>query len=64
MKSGPLYSVGTSSDMETLVSIVSFKDEEWGSSLVCLVVRILGFHCRGPGSIPGQGTEIPRGVAK
>ena len=23
-----------------------------------LVVRILGFHCRGLGSIPGQGTEI------
>ena len=25
-----------------------------------LVVRILGFHCHGPGSIPGQGTEIPQ----
>ena len=25
-----------------------------------LVVRILGFHCRGKGSIPGQGTEIPQ----
>ena len=24
----------------------------------CLVVRIPGFHCYGPGSIPGQGTEI------
>ena len=23
-----------------------------------LVVRIPGFHCHGPGSIPGQGTEI------
>ena len=23
-----------------------------------LVVRILGFHCCGPGSIPGRGTEI------
>ena len=23
----------------------------------CLVVRILGFHCRGPGLISGQGTE-------
>ena len=23
-----------------------------------LLVRILGFHCRGPGSIPGQETEI------
>ena len=22
-----------------------------------LVVRILGFHCHSPGSIPGQGTE-------
>ena len=25
-----------------------------------LVVRIPGSHCRGPDSIPGQGTEIPR----
>ena len=24
-----------------------------------LVVRIPGFHCRGPGSIPGRGIEIP-----
>ena len=24
------------------------------------VVRILGLHCRGLGSIPGQGTEIPQ----
>ena len=23
-----------------------------------LVVKILGFHCRGPSSIPGRGTEI------
>ena len=23
-----------------------------------LVIRILGFHCLGPGSVPGQGTEI------
>ena len=26
------------------------------------MVRILGFHCRGPGSIPGQGNEIPQAV--
>ena len=25
-----------------------------------LVVRILGFHCRGLGSVPGWGTEIPQ----
>ena len=25
-----------------------------------LVVRIPGFHCRGPGSILGQRTEIPQ----
>ena len=25
-----------------------------------LMVRILGFHCGGLGSIPGQGTEIPQ----
>ena len=24
-----------------------------------LVVRILGFHCCGLGSVPGRGTEIP-----
>ena len=24
------------------------------------MVRILSFHCRGPGSIPGRGTEIPQ----
>ena len=23
-----------------------------------LVITILGFHCRGPGSVPGWGTEI------
>ena len=23
-----------------------------------LVVRNLGFHCQGPGSIPGRGTKI------
>ena len=31
------------------------------------MVRIPGFHCPGPGSIPGRGTEIPyklHGVAK
>ena len=27
--------------------------------LGCLVVRILGFHCHGLGSVPGQGAEIP-----
>ena len=25
-----------------------------------LVVRIQHFHCHGPGSIPGRGTEIPQ----
>ena len=25
-----------------------------------LVLRILGFHCHGPVSVPGQGTEIPQ----
>ena len=28
-----------------------------------LVVRILCFHCRGPGSVPGLGTEIPASCA-
>ena len=27
-----------------------------------LVVRIQHFHCYGPGSIPGQGTEIPQAM--
>ena len=27
-----------------------------------LVVRIPGFHCHGPGSVPGWGTEIPQAV--
>ena len=26
------------------------------------MVRILGFYCRGLGSIPGPGTEIPQAV--
>ena len=26
------------------------------------MVRIPGFHCCGPGSIPGQGTEIPQAM--
>ena len=29
-----------------------------------LVVRILGFHCCGPGSIPGWETEIPQAVQR
>ena len=27
-----------------------------------LVVRILGFHCRGLGSVPGRGTEILQAI--
>ena len=27
-----------------------------------LVVRVPGFHCRGLGSISGQGTEIPQAM--
>ena len=26
------------------------------------MVRIPGFHCRGPGSIPSWGTEIPQAM--
>ena len=29
-----------------------------------LVVRILGFHYRGLGSIPGRGTEIPQAARR
>ena len=28
------------------------------------MVRILSFHCWGPGSIPGQGTEIPQAMQR
>ena len=28
------------------------------------LVKILSFHCRGPGSIPGWGTKILHGAAK
>ena len=28
------------------------------------MVGIWLFHCRGPGSIPGQGTEIPQAVRR
>ena len=34
---------------------VSFREFSGGS-----VVRTWCFHCRGPGSIPGQGTKIPQ----
>ena len=37
----------------------SLKVVHSGSLLVALVVRIPGFHCHGPDSILGQGTEIP-----
>ena len=31
----------------------------------CLIIRILGFHCPGPGSIPGWGrSSKPHGAAK
>ena len=29
-----------------------------------LVVRIWCFHCRGPGSIPDRGTEIPQAMLR
>ena len=33
------------------------KDREFFGALV---LRILGFHCCGPSSIPGRGTEMPQ----
>ena len=36
------------------------KKREKGEFPGGLVVRILGFHCCGPGSIPHQGTENPK----
>ena len=48
---------------------VSMYTDAWGNSQKKvwefpdgLVVRILGFHYRGQGSIPGQGTKIPQAV--
>ena len=38
---------------------ISFREFPGG-----LVVRILGFHCHGAGSIPGQGTENPQAVRR
>ena len=35
------------------------KRQETGEVPGGLVVRISGFYCRGPGSIPGLGTESP-----
>ena len=35
------------------------KQREFSSSPV---VKTLHFHCRGTGSVPGQGTKIPRDV--
>ena len=35
-----------------------------GEFLGGLVSRIPGSHCRGPGSIPGRGTEIPQAVQR
>ena len=28
------------------------------------MVRMPGFHCHGPGSIPGQGAEIPQATRR
>ena len=30
----------------------------------CIVVRILDFHCNGPGWLSGEGTEIPQAQPK
>ena len=40
-----------------IIQGVEGRAEEFPDSLV---VRIRHFHSRGPGSIPGQGTDIPR----
>ena len=40
------------------------KRLKWTELNWWLVVRILGFHCHGLGSIPGQGSEIPQVLAK
>ena len=41
-----------------LSSAASFLEQHCGSSLFTLMVRIPGFLCCGPGSIPARGTEI------
>ena len=40
------------------IEILKAKNYPCRAFPVSLVVRILGFHCQGPGSIPGWGTEI------
>ena len=44
-----------------MLEAVPLKEECLGSFLEALILipvgRILGFHCHGPGSIPGQGTD-------
>ena len=40
--------------------VVRFKRIQLGEFPGGLVVRIWHFHCRGWGSIPGRGTEIPQ----
>ena len=47
-------------DSGILYETFSLKNVDSGEFLGGLVVRILGFHCRDPGSVPGQGTEIPQ----
>lgn len=50
------------------LSIFSFAEETWLQTFRtvfrefpgCPVIRIWCFHCWGPSSMPGQGTEIPQ----
>ena len=41
-----------------------YRSGEIGGFPGGLTVKILGFHCHGPGSIPGRGTEMSCSAAK
>ena len=43
--------------LKTVISIFKHEIKEFPGGLV---IRIPGFQCHGPGSIPGEGTEIPQ----
>ena len=60
--SSPLFS--TSSFASFKNAIRGLPSYQLTVPVKTLTLKALCFHCRGMGSIPGQGTKIPRGTAK
>ena len=58
-KTRRLYCKPNSDYMHHIITILEFLSWEFPGELV---VRIRRFHCRGPGSIAGGGTEILQAV--